>query len=299
MEWRVEDWLDEGHPNEPSPDVILTDGCESVAVEIKQLTDGDTFRPHRNSLRSLDNQLALDSPHNYVVIQQPFLVLPRDYQWIKKSKLRSAAAALELRVGESAIVPVRRRATVRFLDGFDRGLVVCQHQRSDEVIALSGEVDGCYLLQDAGEPEHQFLTEETHSAFKQRLRKACEASRRNGEATIEWSEEWELQRVSDSSEGVGRVSVIVPVADFEEAAAIESVKKEINSARRKFESKDWAKRNAVALHAGQQQSVIAPSLFESAIERMDAVEVKPLDSVFLVAGTRVRQFDFRRTVSHP
>ncbi|MCY3567902.1 MAG: hypothetical protein OXH38_04705 [Chloroflexi bacterium] len=290
--WQVDDWPDDRHPNEPSPDALLTDGREDLALEIKQLTDGDTFHDHENSLRSLHRRLTLDTPRNYVVIEQPFLVLPRDFEWIGRTGIRRAARALEIDVGETAIVPVRRRSTVRFLDGSDLRLVVCQHQRSEEVTALSDRVDGCFLLEDAEQPEHQFLTERARLVFRRRLAQACWAARRDGEATIEWSEEWVLRRLRDSSEGMGKVSIVAPVAEFEEAAAIEGVRNAIHAARRKFDSRNWAQRSAVALHAGEQQSVVELSLFEAAIDRLNAADLQPLDLVFLVAGMRVRSFAF-------
>ena len=136
-EWGVDAWLDDLHPNEPSPDVLLTDGGEELAVDIKQVTDGEVFHDHVNSLRSLDRRLALDTARNYVVTQQPFLPLPRHYQWIRRAKIRNAAAALEISVGGTAIVPIRRRTTVRLLDQSEHRLVVCQHQWCDEMSSVS------------------------------------------------------------------------------------------------------------------------------------------------------------------
>ena len=110
--------------------------------------------------------------------------------------------------------------------------------------------------------------------------------------TIEWIEEWELQRVRDSSEGTGDEVIAAPVAEFMEAAAKASVQKAIHAARRRFESRSWAGLSAVALLAGEQQSVVELPLFEAAIAGLEASDVQPLDWVLLVAGMRVRRFAF-------
>ena len=218
--------------------------------------------------------------------------LPRGFEWTKRTGIRNAATALEISAVETAIAPIRRRSTLRFLDESGPGLVVCPDQRSDDVMALSAEVDGRLLLLDVEEPEHQFLTEGGRRPIGCRLSEAWEVARREGEAATEWGKEWELLRVSDSSGGSGSVSIVAPVAECQEAAAIASVSQAIGAARRKLETKRWARHSAVALHAGEQRSVVDLLLFEAAPERLDAADVQPFEQVSLVAGMRVRPFAF-------
>ena len=170
---------------------------------------------------------------------------------------------------------------------------MCLHPRSDDVQAVSPEVTGVYLLEDDG-PDHQFLSGERRSSFHQAIRQACEKSNQCERAEVEWFEEWKLIRTEDSVEGEGGVIVVATVGAFIEAAAIESVDKEICSAKKKFEAKTWAVVSAVALHAGEQQHELSFALFESAIARLEAADVQPIDAVFLVGGARVRQFNFTK-----
>ena len=188
------------------------------------------------------------------------------------------------------VLPIPRRGTVRFYGQANVRHVDCEHAQSDEISAVFPEVNGLFILEDDGEPDHQFLTEASRSAFRRALKQACEDSKLDGRAAIKWCEEWTLLRDQDPTEGEGGVLVIAAVADFLESAAIESVDKEIRAARKKFTAKTWAGLTAVALHAGEQQHELTPALFENAIARLEAADLHPLDLVFLVNGEQVRSW---------
>lgn len=66
-DWRVKDWLDAQCDDEPSPDVIVSDGSECIAIEIKQLTDGDSFHTYEQTRQSLYKRLAPDSTRSFVL----------------------------------------------------------------------------------------------------------------------------------------------------------------------------------------------------------------------------------------
>ena len=291
-DWRVETWLDDLYQHEPSPDALLTDGTHNIAVEIKQLTDGHTFDAYGLAQQSLYRRLAPDSNRQYVLIPPPTFRLPLKPKWVTNVKHQLTKTAPELRVGETVELPIPRQATVRFLGQSDAGVVFCGHARNDDVLAISPNVEGCFVLEDGGEPDHQFLSEESRLEFQQTRRRACEDSRLAGTAVIEWREQWKLLRDPDPAEGQGGVFVVAAVANFIESAAIESVEKAIQDARKKFVRKQWGGRTAVALQAGEQQHELTGTLFQMAIARLEAADVQPLDTVFLIDGAQVSQFDF-------
>jgi hypothetical protein len=289
----VKDWFDDRHNNESSPDPLLTNGTDDLAIEIKQLTDGKCFDKHDRAQQSLYRRLAPDAVGHYALLPPPSLRLPLDRSLLKKLKPQVAIAATDLQPGGSAIVLVPRQATLRLVGPSQVGLVMCLHPRGDEVRAVSPDVTGFYFLEDGG-PDHQFLSEECRLSFHQALKRACEESKRSGQAEVEWFEEWKLTRTEDSAEGAGGMLVVAAVGDFPEAAVIESVDKAICGARKKFKAQKWAGRSAAALHAGEQQHELSPALFRSALERLNPADVKPLDIVFFVSGEDVRQFNFLR-----
>ena len=288
--WWVKDWLDDQHQNERSPDALLTDGADVIAIEIKQLTDGDTFHTYDSAQQSLFRRLGPDTIRSYVLLPPQSIRLPLKSKWVKMIEYQIAKAAQELGVGETVELLIPRRATLRFLRQSDAGLIFCHHARGEDVLVVSSGVRGLFFLEDGGEPGHQFLSEESRAAFQKASKRACEDSERDGQADIEWCEEWGLRRVEDSAKGQGGVQVMAAVAGFLESAAIESVDKAIREAKKKFEAKKWAGRTAVALHAGEQQHELTPALFENAIARLEAADLHPLDLVFLVNGEQVRSW---------
>ena len=284
-------WLDDRHDQERNPDVLLTDGTDDIAIEIKQLTDGDIFHNYKWDQHSLYRRLAPDPVGNYILLPPPSIGFRLDSSLLGKLKSQVAIAATGLRPGGFGIVLVPRRATVRLFTPSDTGFVTCLHAQSDDVRAVSPGVAGGYLLEDDG-PNHQFLTEQRRLSFHAKLKQACKKAKQRDRVEVEWFEEWKLIRTEDSVEGRGGVMVLSVVGGFLEAAAFESVDTAICGARKKFKARKWARRSAVALHAGEQQHELSFALFESEIANLEAADVQPIDVVFLVDAARVRQFNF-------
>ncbi len=59
-EWTPDTWLDFGRDAERSPDVLLSDGVNKIAMEITQLTAGQRFEDHDITEYSLHRKLAPD-----------------------------------------------------------------------------------------------------------------------------------------------------------------------------------------------------------------------------------------------
>ena len=290
-DWRMQCWLDDPHQDKPSPDVLLANGSDSITLEIKQLTDGDTFRKYEEAQQSLYESLAPNRDRSFELLPPPSIRLPITRSLLRKIRPRIATAATGLAVGASTMVSVPRQATVRYYPRPDgAGFIHCSHASSDEFLAVSPGVSGAFFVEEGDGPDHQFLTEECRSAFRRKLKQACRLSQRSGQAELRWSEEWELRRGVDPVAGEGGVHVAAIAADFMESAAIQSVKKEIAAAKEKFATKEWAGCAAVALHAGEQQHQLSPSLFADAVATLEPADVEPLVLVFLVSGDAVREF---------
>ena len=288
--WRVQSWLDESCDSGPSPDALLSDGSEQVALEIKQLTDGSPFHEYGVASYSLYKGLH-PNQHNQrqLVLYPPLSIrIPLDQKLVKLLRRRIADANREIPVGASRIVKIPRRGTVEFIRPSDRGFIACRHVKREYLQAPSAMVEGIYFLRDTESFDHQFLTDECRTRFQLELVRACAMSRIIGEATIEWSEEWRLERLADVAEGQGGVSVIAFTAGFLESAAIESVNCAISKAKSKFQIGLNYSRIAVALHAKEQQSEVPLSCFESAIAALTATDVHPVDLLYLVCGNQVQ-----------
>ena len=113
--WRIEDWLDDRHTDEPSPDVLLTDGTGRLAMEVKQLTDGVAFDAYDQAQQSLYRRLAPNATNVFTLIPPPLATLPLAPVLVSQIKTRIATAANGLQVGNCTKVlnPAQGNAQIR------------------------------------------------------------------------------------------------------------------------------------------------------------------------------------------
>ena len=148
-------------------------------------------------------------------------------------------------------------------------------------------MNGQYFLEYDG-PRHKFITHVCRETFQRRLKHACEKSLREGPSQVEW----ELKKLRDLPKHESVVSVVGWfTADFLESAAIESVTKEIEKGKRKFNGWTGGWHLAVALHAGEQQKEVPHSSLNNALAELERTVAHPLDMVFLVSKEQVWRFD--------
>ncbi len=286
-------WLDLGRDAERSPDVLLSDGVNKIALEITQLTAGQRFEDHDHAEYSLHRNLAPDLKRTFTLFPPPTLELPLDKKLVRSLKDPIRTAADTLRVGSWSSVLIPRLATIRYLGPHSFGYVFCHHVDVSHLDGLGRRIDGIYCLEDGGSPHHRFISEQRLLEFREHLVRLCHESQQSGQATIKWREEWPIYRGQDSTDGKGGVFLSVVVAGFLEAAAIESVDKAIQHGKAKFQDWDSGIRKAVALDASKQRRHLTIQTFEWAIERLKASDIAPLDLVFLVGDDEVQyQRDF-------
>lgn len=104
-EWQ-ETWLDAENPSQPSPDVLLTDGAESFAVEIKQLTDGETIHAHNQAIDSLRGSLAPQGGGTFYLSGPRGITPPLDRALVKELRTAIEEVAPELDIDKSKPLPV-------------------------------------------------------------------------------------------------------------------------------------------------------------------------------------------------
>lgn len=287
-QWQPGQWLDSGRDSERSPDVRLCEETDSIAMEITRLTAGKRFDEYDYAQSSLYRRLAPTGAGNFTLFPPPLLELPLDGKLMRSLKAPIRAASKSLAVREWGIVLVPREATVRYIHPRNDVPMFCLHAAGDHFDGFSNGIEGAFQLQDGGTPPHQFLTEKCRRSFHDALLRACLESKRNGQAPIEWREEWKIYRGEDAKDGRSGVVVSAFVSDWVESAAIESVDKALGHAKEKFEAKPWGSRAAVALDASEVRGHISPEAFAWAIEELETDQVGPIDVVFLVVGESIR-----------
>jgi len=192
--WRItDDSLDPKHPNEHSPEAIISNGTDTVAPEVKRLMGTEEDTQFQKERISLQRRLKPSRPGHYFLFVPPAWILPWerwDRPFIRRIKAEIERLCWELVPGQKAYVRAPRKARLTKVIS-ERDLVWCSHG-TDPVPGLSALVRGMYFLDDQ-RPRHSFHTDEMRDQFRQKLLAGI-ASIDSGEEEVwvEWEEEWEL-----------------------------------------------------------------------------------------------------------
>ena len=244
--WHIATVFDDEYPSEPSPDVLLSNGTDEIAVEIKRLTDGSRISDFFTKLDWLQDHLARDVDGRFWLIPQLGVEFPLSRELVSRLLDVVPGVAASLAVGESGAVPVAQREAVLHRLRDDGSAVRCSHG----LIAVDAE--GVFYLDDDDLPQHRPVTDRSERTFHAELRRASAAARLHDRAEASWHEEWELRKVADGRDGeAGSVAIAKGVVGDGRDAAAESVRKAVADARNKFSARRWARRAAVALHVGE------------------------------------------------
>ena len=156
--WTPDTWFDVGRDAVRSPDVLLSDGVNKIALEITQLSAGQRFEDHDRAKYSLHRKLAPDRTRTFTLFPPPMLELPLDKKLVRSLKAPIKTTADTLRVGGCSSVLIPRRATIRYLGARSFGYVTCHHVDVSHLEGLGRRIDGIYCLEDGGSPHHQFIS---------------------------------------------------------------------------------------------------------------------------------------------
>ncbi len=288
--WRVAALFDDEYPSEPSPDMLLSNGVDEIAVEIKRLTDGEYLTAFFTKLHWLQDRLAAGVDGRFWLIPQRGVEFPLSGELVSRLIDIVPGIAASLAVGESAPVPVAQRHAVLHRLRDDGSAIHCSHG------AIAVDAEGVFYLDDDDLPQHRPVTDRSERAFHAELRRASAAARLHDRAEASWCEEWELRKVADGRDGgAGGVAILKgAVGDVRDAAA-EAVRKAVMDARNKFSGRKWAPGAAVALHVGEAGWVLDAEAFDDAVSDFPASDVGLLDVVFVVAADHVHAFRFHDT----
>lgn len=248
-EWQIDDGptLDEQHPNQPSPDLLLIGGTRTAAVEVKRLTGDSVWNTYHASLSSLQRSLAPPGGGHWVLLPCDDFRLPMDLRTRRLVKKQIAALG-HLRPGEEDVVEIPREAAISLTRSDGPGHVWCTHTFTggEEFALASARLDGMYFVVDEGQWEHSFVTQAARDRFVDALVEAC-LQRASGElARISWKEEWRLLRGDDLMPGEVDVVAVTEARSVPHANQ-EAVDLVYGDALAKFEGKRWADLHIVVL----------------------------------------------------
>lgn len=245
--WRTTESLDEKYQSEPSPEVVVSNGTTTAAIEVKRLTGDSALQTYVESTLSLERYLAPSCGGYYALSPCVDFRLPMDPPLRRYVKREIERVAALLAPGHSGAIRIPRRAHISLARESGPGYIYCCHNSTGGLVQqVSPRLTGVFLLVDDGQWEHEFVTDEALADFHDALVAGCNTRVEQGHATISWIEEWELMRAEEDGSGETGVAIL-SVTDARDvfSSVTEAVEMVLEKAKRKFEARRWAEHHVV------------------------------------------------------
>jgi hypothetical protein len=289
--WRVVEHLDEQHPDEPSPEVLLTNGPRTAAVEVKRLTGPADVQQYIESTLSLERYLAPSCGGCYH-LEPPFPTsMPLDKKFTRYLKREIERVARDLAVDQTGAIPVPRSGLISMNSDTGGPYIRCMHTWAgdDSLRPVLGRIEGVYLLVDHG-PKHTFVTDAGREAFCAAVTAACARRRAGITGPFEWVEEWPITKADDQQQP-GAVWVMATTEVLPDAAE-ECVRAMVAKAQAKFTWRRWADLHVVTLDT----SIVVPTdQARRAVADLGPTETRGIDLIVLVDRDAVVSASFDRS----
>ena len=246
--WKVSDDLDELHQSEASPEVRVSSGEMTAAIEVKRLVADAPFIEYLESMFSLEKYLTPSCGGYYSLNPAIDFRVPMERPFRRYVKREIERVAPTLAPEQSGAILIRREAHVSLVSETGPGYIFCCHNSSGHfVMEVSPRLTGKFMLVDERLWEHSFVTEEGKLAFQDALVKACEARLNGHIGPFTWNEEWELTRGNEEGDESGVLLITVTDARSVPAAVAENVDIMLDKALEKFEDRRWADLHVIVL----------------------------------------------------
>lgn len=269
--------LDDLHPRESSPEVLLTDGTTDAAVEVKRLGD-DVIQPYAESILSLERSLAPSCGGYYTLVPCANLHFPLDSKLRRALRTEIARVAPVMQDGDERPIRIQRQALLVVRERDEGVILHCCHNAFPELQAAAARLTSAYgLLVDQDQMEHSFVTDEAREQF---IEKIAAAARSGESQAVTWDEEWPLTRHGGDDNGV---SVLGTSGAFDVQGSIaDSTERMVEQAAKKFQGKPWAPLQIIALDSTSPH--ITADRVRPALSTFDADELAGVDLILLVDG---------------
>jgi hypothetical protein len=277
--------LDDLHPSEPTPEVIVTNDHSTAAIEVKRLTGDSVFQAYLESILSLRKSLVPSCGGFYWLSPPPDFRLPVELPLRRQVKKEIERLAPTLAEGQSGPIRILREANVALVSKSGPSHIHCLHQSPDLLRPLLNRIQGQFFLMDEG-LEHSFITDEGREAFYEAVARACRMRLEGNFAPVKWWEEWELTRGHNDDEDDEVAIIAVTEARDMNSSVREAVYAMIEKGRSKFIGRRWADRHVLVL----ETSILAPArLVTSAVGALEPEELEDIDLLLLVEHDELLQ----------
>lgn len=284
--WQMTRELDAEHPSTASPEVEVSNGGSTAAIEVKGLTvaelEGyDAWKP------SLERYLAPTCPGEFVLMPPSFFTLPADRPLMKHLRREIARVAPTVAPQSIGVVLIPRDGYVVRLNSQVPGRITCtSHNSVDELEGLGERLDGWYyLIHDDNPWAHNFVTDAGRAAWHDSIVAASATPTIEGRFT--WNEEWGLHRLDDGGGDERDFEVLAISGVFTGDSAVAAVWTMLEKGRAKFHQR-WADHHVLVFDSRLPTMINAGRLAAIAAE-FDADDLGAVEMILLVSGDELTQ----------
>jgi hypothetical protein len=286
-QWKVERYLDELYPEEPTPEVVVSNGETTAAIEVKRMAGDEAQQAYMQSLLSNERRLV-PSCGGYYLLEPPIdLRLPLDAALRRQVIREIERVAPTLQPDDKGVILVPRSGHISFISETKPSMIFCLHDRCADLFQpLLERLEGRFMLVDEG-LEHSFFTSEGKEAFCDAIASACERRLEGDSSTFYWNEEWQITRLKASA-GSGEDRDGVWILASTEARSVpasinENLQLVLDNALRKF-VKRWAPLHVLVLE--DSIGVFTHEMYET-VAGLSPDELPNIEYVLLVANDQV------------
>ena len=288
--WSIQQYLDDLNLPEPTPEVIVSNGERTAAVEVKRLTGDSTHQEYVASLLSNEKFLLPSCGGSYYLNPAVDFRLPMfaDLRRVVKREIERVAPTLD--PGQKGAIRILRNGHVSLISESGPSSISCLHggPYSGLMDQLKEKITGKFMLIDNGW-EHSFVTRDCEAAFEAAVVIACKECLEGKTGPFSWYEEWELVRIDNEGDEHAQDGVwIIATTDARsmQESANQCVHAVLNKAMQKFRKRRWADLQIIVL----ETSGLAPtSLAAHAVETFEPSDRELIDHFLLVDGEDITE----------
>jgi len=285
--WSIKENLDDLNLSEPTPEVTVSNGKKTAAVEVKRLIGDSIYQSYIASLRHNERRLAPSCGGSYYLCPAVDFRLPMPSNLQRLVKREIGRVAPTLSPGEKGAIRIQRQGHIVLIDKSAPPFISCLHNGpySEIMNRLSKKVMGKFMLIDAG-LEHSFITQECKDAFEEAVVAACKRCLEGNNDPFDWYEEWELIKI-DNESGEDGVWIIATTDARSMPESVEQcVHDNLNNAMEKFRGRQWANLNIIVLETFLSSPA---SLVAQAVENFMPRDRALINHFLIVDGADIKE----------
>jgi len=287
--WNIASHLDELNPLEPTPEVTVTNGETTAAIEVKRMAGDSAQQTYWQSLLSNEKYLVPSCGGYYWLAPPIDLRLPIDISLRRQVKREIERVAPTLKPEEEGVLRIPRNGHISLISEHNPPAIFCLHAGGFDLLQpLLERLEGRYMLVDKG-LEHSFFTDEGKEAFCNTITSACNRRLKGDSSSFSWNEEWQITRLKDGGEGEdakdGVWIITCSGARNVPVSVKENLDNVLDNALRKF-IRRWAHLHILVL---EESGNIHTQLIQEIVARLSPAELPNIDYVLLVANSVIIQ----------